>query len=738
MPAARSLADRLRVWPEARLAELLRARPDLATPAPHDSAQLASRAATRASLLRALDLLTHADLSVLDALVILGQTTPEEVCSLVRARPASVTTSLERLEDLAVAWSSEGRVRALTGVGDLLSVSGVRPLAGRIGIDAAAEALETLTAPAETLLRHLVDAGGEGRTSDPSGPVRDLLTAGLLLPRDGARDIVWVPGEVSIALRGGRTTTEPVDEPPEIAASERDPARVDAAAAGAAFEFARQVEALLDHWSRNPPGILRAGGLGVRELRRAAVAIGADEGTAALVVEVATAARLVAAGRDLEGVEVWAPTEAYDAWLDLGAAERCRSLAAAWLDLRRAPGLVGTRSDQDRPVNALSEGAESPFAAETRRLVLAELAALPPGRVLATGTGVPSLVARLGWLRPRRPRQRDELVVHGVREAARLGLIGLGGLSTYGRALVSDDADDADAAAALAPLMPAPVTQVLIQADLTAVATGPLERQSAARLHEIADVESRGGATVYRFSAASVRRAFDAGWTAIEAHDFVSGVSATPVPQPLDYLIDDTARSFGRLRVGTAEAFLRVDDPDVLTELLAEPASAGLGLRRLAPTVLVSDLPIDLLVPRLHEIGWAPALEAADGSLHVMRGRRLRVRAPKATPAGLVAARAHSQLWQAVRAVRAGDEAAAQRPSSAHATTPAGAMTALRGAVEAGEPVVIGYVDNHGSTAERPVDPRRVEGGRLTAYDRRAGAEREFAVHRITSVRPLA
>ncbi len=38
----RTLADQLRSWPDARLTALLQARPDLATPAPQDSSQLAS------------------------------------------------------------------------------------------------------------------------------------------------------------------------------------------------------------------------------------------------------------------------------------------------------------------------------------------------------------------------------------------------------------------------------------------------------------------------------------------------------------------------------------------------------------------------------------------------------------------------------------------------------------------------------------------------------------------------
>jgi predicted DNA-binding transcriptional regulator YafY len=48
--------------------------------------------------------------------------------------------------------------------------------------------------------------------------------------------------------------------------------------------------------------------------------------------------------------------------------------------------------------------------------------------------------------------------------------------------------------------------------------------------------------------------------------------------------------------------------------------------------------------------------------------------------------------------------------------------------------VWIAYLDSHGSTVERVVDPVKVEAGWLTAFDHRADDVRSFAVHRITSV----
>ena len=65
-------------------------------------------------------------------------------------------------------------------------------------------------------------------------------------------------------------------------------------------------------------------------------------------------------------------------------------------------------------------------------------------------------------------------------------------------------------------------------------------------------------------------------------------------------------------------------------------------------------------------------------------------------------------------------------------------MAVLRTAADAGTSVWLGYVDNDGVAAERVVDPVTLKGGQLTAYDHRSDAVRQFAVHRVTGVAPLA
>jgi len=742
--APRSLADQLRSWSDQELAHLVGRRPDLAVPAPQDSTQLASRAAARPSVLRILDQLDLLELTVLEAAVVLGAgARSDEVVGVVRADPEPARAALDELRAVALLWGTDDDLRPLSVLPDVLGplAAGTREAVRRDSDDVRA-ALAAVSDAARALLDHVEGHGLVGtvehadRVVTPERartPVEELLAHGLLVATDARH--VAVPPDVAIVLRGGRTTREDVGTPPPLATAERSARLVDSAAAGAAVELVQRVELLLESWGAAPPGVLRTGGLGVRDLKAAAALLGTDDAGAALVCEVAASAHLLAMGEGEDGAAVWLPTDAFDLWRSRPTAQQWADLAAAWLALPRAAGLVRTRDAKDRPRNALGDGLDRPWLPRDRRDLLAALGELRPGEVLAATTGPPSLAALLEWRRPRRPAERRSLLADVLEEAAVLGVTALGGLSAAGRGLLAGDPADA-----LAPLIPDPVDHILLQADLTAVAPGPLEHELAMRLATVADVESRGGATVYRFDAQTVRRAFDAGWSAQEVQSFIAESSRTPVPQPLVYLIDDVARRFGTVRVGSATAFLRSDDEQALTELVHDPRAAALRLRRIAPTVVVTDAPTDVLMTRLRELGVAPVLEAADGTVRVARRAGLRAATPRAGRGEAVAqVREAARVSAVVRAVRAGDRAVAARPvgEAPGSASPAAVLALLRDAVEASRTVWIGYTDNHGSVSERVVEPRRVDGGWLTAYDSRADDERAFALHRITAVRPL-
>ncbi|WP_208949401.1 helicase-associated domain-containing protein, partial [Streptomyces rochei] len=314
----------------------------------------------------------------------------------------------------------------------------------------------------------------------------------------------------------------------------------------------------------------------------------------------------------------------------------------------------------------------------------------------------------------------------------------------------------AAAARLLAPLFPEPLDHVLLQADLTAVAPGPLERELADVLGVLADVESKGGATVYRFTPGSVRRALDAGQSAADLHAFLARHSRTPVPQPLTYLIDDVARRHGRLRVGAASAYVRCDDDATLDEILADKRAAGLGLRRLAPTVLAAQADPAALLEGLRAMGFAPAAESAAGDVLIARADAHRTpprAAPQPVPDGPPVPD-DTLLTAAVRAIRAGDLAsttprkpgpgddAGDGPARAGGELPrtgaAETLATVQAAVLTGEALWIGYVNAEGAASQRLIAPIRVEGGFVTAYDHTADEVRTYPLHRITGVAELA
>jgi hypothetical protein len=127
------------------------------------------------------------------------------------------------------------------------------------------------------------------------------------------------------------------------------------------------------------------------------------------------------------------------------------------------------------------------------------------------------------------------------------------------------------------------------------------------------DQESRGGAGVYRFTATSLRGAFNQGWSAADVRRWLERHSTTGVPQPLAYLIDDVARRYGSIRVGPAGSYVRLSDQAQAAALLAHPAAGAVGLRAVAPGVLVASVDEYELLPLLQELGDAPAIENGAG-----------------------------------------------------------------------------------------------------------------------------
>lgn len=728
----RSFADYLRGLDDAALLSLFALRPDLVSPVPPDLSSLAVRANSAPSLARALDSLNEWQFQVLEACAALKEPMSErEIISLT---DTSAKFIIPHLLSLALLYKTEDGLRLSNSLREVLGnePAGLGPIST---VKLSMEKLNEAPESSKKVLERLVwgpPRGSVGDIRNPGPGIAWLLKENFLVALD--QRTVLLPREIAIHLRGGKVQKNPQPNPPVIVGKKIDQAIVDRAAIANIATVLRWCEEMLNFWSEEPPDALRAGGLAVRDLKAAAEHLGVDENCAAFISELAYLGGLLTIDAD----DRILPTHAFDLWLTQGPQVRWRTLASAWLATSRVSGLVG-RGDS-KHISALGPELDRVNAAATRKLTL-EILELNP----YLSPEIDPFLVLVKWRAPtrRNPGLQSELVRWTLREAEWLGITGQGALSKYGSAFVKvhDDLEiDRD--------LPNPIDYILIQSDNTAIAPGPLEIEVARNLDSIADIESRGGATVYRFSETSIRRGLDHGKTGEEIKEFLRRTSKTPMPQPLEYLITDVSKRHGRLRVGNTSAYIRCEDPTLITQILSDKKVDGLPLRRIAPEVLICELEASEVIATLRAAGYMPAAESGSGVLlTALRLNRAKSKPRPPRIIGEIEVPSDETLAAALRALRAGERSSHKQSSlreiAANALGPLPRTTAnetmdiLNKFIKEQRTLSIGYADNNGLATHRIIDPLSISAGSLIARDHGTGEVQSFRIPRITGVAPL-
>lgn len=423
------------------------------------------------------------------------------------------------------------------------------------------------------------------------------------LARLRAHALVWPGGEGLLCSPGLRPL---LDEPARrITPAPRPPRRVgqhrgfaDRAGIAPATSTLDGVTRLVELCDGEP--VTCRSGLGLRELRRIAGLLRADEPRVRLWVELAAEARLLAP----EGGWLL-PTAKSDSWRAAPPAHRLAALVEAWPRMTWVPG---------RQRQAVAEPPPSDTGDRTRHGVLASYARLDPDEAFEHRHEV---VAELVWSRP---------AVHGpvateaaLVEAESLGLVALGALTALGRAVLAGGT-----AAAADRFVPPAATTAHLRPDLTAVVTGLPDRELSAVLGLAADGVDGG----WRFSGASVRRALDAGHEPDALLARLASVAAHGVPPALEHLVREVARQHGRITVVPVACCVRTADPVLLSEIAGHRSLAPLALQPLGPTVLASAKPAPETLALLRAAGYAPTTATADGTSVVERVPRRRATPP--------------------------------------------------------------------------------------------------------------
>ncbi len=544
-----------------------------------------------------------------------------------------------------------------------------------------------------------------------------------------ARALVWPDGDRLHAASGLRTADgeppgriTPAPRVPRKALRDKDVA--DQAAVCPATSAVTAVTGLVE-LSDNDVIAVR-NGVGVRELRRIAGELGADEWRARLWLELAVAARLLAVADQDRRV---LPTTGADEWRDSSPARRLADLVRAWPRMAWTPGST-------RAALSVESGEHGDV---TRRGVLERYAELGVDEAFEHR---PEVVADLVWSRP--AAYTPAAVEAALLEAESLGLIALDAPTTLARAVLTGDV-----AETAAGFVPAASTKAHLRPDLTAVAALP-GRALGAELDLVADRVADG----WRFSGTSVRRALDTGRTPDEVLARLAGIAEHGVPYNLERLVREVARWHGRISVTAVACCVRADDPQLLTEIVRHHSLRPLDLRPLGPTVLASAKPAGETLAMLRAAGYAPTTASPDGRPVLARLPRRRVepavrrigswrpwRAPltdqelgrlatalverdRPRPK-LVLPRAESLRLSAVRLLR--DQSLVLRDSE---------VMLLAEALVTRTSVEIAVAEGPRTTIRHVITPLDHAAGNLTANDP-GGEPREFLVGHIRSVRAV-
>jgi len=642
--------------------------------------------------------------------------------------------ALEHLVMVGLVYPSDDGMRLPTQLRDVI---GTEPA----GLGPASMAklklseLDDAPADAKKVLERLVwgpPRGSVGDIKNPGPGVNWLLEKKFLVPLD--QRTVILPREVAIALRGGKIHKERFIKQPLLSGAKRIEQQINLAAIANVSTVLRWVEELLNFWADEPADALRAGGLGVRDLKIISTHLGVDESCTAFVAELAYLASLISIDAD----DRILPSNKFDIWLMQTPADRWQMLASQWLITSRVSGLVGRVEAKN--VAALGPELDRVNAARVRALTL---------ELLRENQGVApewnSFKEVLSWRAPvrRNSSLQDELAEWTLREAEWLGITGQGALSKYGaQFLAGDDLS------AINEDLPKTVDHILIQSDNTAIAPGPLEHEISQALAMMAEIESRGGATVYRFTESTIRRALDHGKTGDEIKTFLVKTSKTPMPQPLEYLIADVAKKHGKLRVGNTSSFIRCEDTALISQIMNDKKLEILSLRRIAPEVVICDMDATDAMRVLRECGYLPAGESANGM--ILTGPRSNRALTKPRPPrviGEVEIPDTETLKTAIRALRTGEKStyrqtrlrqvASEALGQLPRTTANETMETLNQFIIDEKTLSIGYADNNGGVTHRIIDPIRISAGALIARDHATGEVQSFRIPRITGVAPL-
>lgn len=512
----------------------------------------------------------------------------------------------------------------------------------------------------------------------------------LVLLQDTPQGVtLWPEVAAQLAAWPALGLPNPHEDAPEPGTNATGPISQASAAVAAehAFTATAAMAELLFDLEREPAKLLATGILGRPGTRRLAELLRVDEPNVASFISIAEHAGLASR---INGKLV--PSDNHRDWLERSPANRWAIIADGW--------------------------ARTHWSDIRQRLAKHHF---------TDGSGIPL------WLEWNYPGGREwlpQLTALWLDETEMLGITVHKTISTIGSHLLAGEIDTA--VSVLTAALPTPVDRLYLQHDLTAVATGPLDTRVDTRLRTMADVDGHTIASRYRFTNASITRAISSGETAATILEFLESITLSGIPQPLEYLISETASRHGLLRIGPlptgdphALSYIRSNDEVLLRTVLIDRTLASLRLRPRDSEYLVSSFERNQLYGALRDAKYPVAMEDSEG--HIIATRPM----PTTNSVALksVAAERIDPYLALITRLRVADENAPEDSGEAWLARQ------LDSAIRTKSAVMVSVRMPNGKVVDYQLEPASVSGGRLRARDSHSDIERTLPLSSIAAVR---
>lgn len=558
-------------------------------------------------------------------------------------------------------------------------------------------AISSLSADELSALRSLSggDASGQSDTSDPDERIIEALLERCLIVRSGASyrtfDAVFQVvqqlqsekqnRQINLSNRG----VFKIAELDGTNSAHKDQTAIDREAAVTAFETLQAMTEIVFYFDAHLVRMVGKNGVGLPDLKKLSSRINKSTEQVRELCDLATLIGLVRSSE-----KRWELGSISSAWLDWSQAERWKNAVSAWLmafgshKLREILSVLPTSQSLSASLSGLFPLADNHLSAHIKRLANA-----------SDLLGVTDNQLKTSW------------TIDTVRERL-------------------DSATES-----LVKLLPGTTDRIIVQADLSLVTTGPLPTRTEMAIRSFAECEQIGFASTYRLSPASLSLALERGQSVEDVRELLSKLSGRELPQPVEYLLNETRERFGRLMVAPStepnQSVLTADDEILLREILNSPHLKPFGLIQNSAEQIACRFEPEIVYFGLREAGYIAILEPQ------LRRKLDTSRASSASkpedesaiqPDGLIA----TDTLRDISRWRESDQKVGNAPDDEDITRQ------IQLAMKNKAKVLIKVRTNSGAEHEFLLEPMALANGRLRAKDRKADIERTLPLTSIVAV----